>query len=57
MSTNNRNSLYTFVNGDNITYFDSIAVEHIPKEIKKIHRQQKYRDKVFQNTSIHFNNV
>ena len=57
MSTNNRNSLYTFVNGDNITYFDSIVVEHIPKEIKKIHRQQKYRDKVFQNTSIHFNNV
>ena len=34
MSTNNRNSLYTFVNGDNITYFDSIVVEHIPKEIK-----------------------
>ena len=24
-----------YVNGDNVTYFDSLGVEHIPKEIKK----------------------
>ena len=24
-----------YVNGDNVTYFDSIGVELIPKEIKK----------------------
>ena len=24
-----------YVNGDNVTYFDSFGVEHIPKEIKK----------------------
>ena len=24
-----------YVNGDNVTYFDSFRVEHIPKEIKK----------------------
>ena len=23
------------MNGDNVTYFDSFRVEHIPKEIKK----------------------
>ena len=36
MSTNHRNSLDSlYVNGDNVTYFDSFGVEHIPKEIKK----------------------
>ena len=25
-----------YVNHDNVTYFDSFAVEHIPKEIKKL---------------------
>ena len=25
-----------YVNGENVTYFDSFGVEHIPKEIKKI---------------------
>ena len=30
----NMNSLDSFyVNGDNVTYFDSLGVEHIPKEI------------------------
>ena len=24
-----------YLNGDNVTYFDSFGVEHIPKEIKK----------------------
>ena len=27
--------LFVFVNGDNVTYFDSFRVEHISKEIKK----------------------
>ena len=31
--------------------------EHIPKEIKKTYRQQKYNNKYFQNTSIRFNNL
>ena len=25
-----------YLNADNVTYFDSFAVEHIPKEIKKL---------------------
>ena len=25
-----------YVNGDNVTYFDSFGVEHIPKEITKL---------------------
>ena len=29
-----------YVNGDNVTYFDSFAVEYIPKEIQKINRQK-----------------
>ena len=46
-----------YVNGYNVTYFDSFGVEHIPKEIKKIHRQQKYHNKYLYNTSKGFNNV
>ena len=34
-----------YMNGDHVTYFDSFGVEHIPKEIKKIHRQQNYHNK------------
>ena len=34
-----------YVHGDNVTYFDSLEVKHIPREIKKIHRQQKYHNK------------
>ena len=30
------------VNYNNVTYFDSFGVQHIPKEI---HRKQKYNDK------------
>ena len=45
------------MNGDNATYFNSFGVEHIPKEILKIHRQQKNNNKYFQNISIQFNNV
>ena len=35
-----------FVNGDNVIYFDSFGVEHIPKEIKD-YRQQKYYSRFF----------
>ena len=52
------------VNGDNVggvsnnaTYFNSFRVEHIPKEIKKNHRQKTDHNKHFQNKSIQFNNV
>ena len=34
-----------YVNGDNVTYFHGLGVEYIPKEIKKIPRQQKYGNK------------
>ena len=51
------NFIGSYVNGDNVTYFDSFGVIHILKEIKKIHRQQKYHYKYFQNTSIQFNNI
>ena len=34
-----------YMNGDHVAYFDSFGVEHIPKEIKKIHRQQNYHNK------------
>ena len=30
------------MNGNNIIYFDSFGVEHIPKKNKKKHRKQKY---------------
>ena len=33
------------VNGNNIKYFDIFEVEHIPKEILKTHKQQKYQNK------------
>ena len=35
-------SIAVYDNSNNVTYFDSFGVEHIPKRIKKIHRKQKY---------------
>ena len=32
-----------YINNDNVTYFDSFGVGHIPKEIKKIIRNKNYR--------------
>ena len=54
-----------FVDASNVAYFDSFAVEHIPKEIKKIignkniviNYIQNYNYINLQNTSIRFNNV
>ena len=34
-----------YINNNNATYFDSFGVEHIPNEIKKIYRKQKYNNK------------
>ena len=34
----NRNTLdsYFYENGDNVTYYDSFGVEHVPKETKEV---------------------
>ena len=45
------------VNGDNVTYFDSIRVEYIPNEIQKSHRRQNVETNTFkmkENDSIMF---
>ena len=34
-----------YVNSNNVTYFDSFGVEHIPKRIKQIYSKQKYQNK------------
>ena len=41
MNSNNRSTSYE------APYFGSFGVEHIPKEIKKTHRKQKYYHKYF----------
>ena len=41
---------------NNVTYFDSFGVEHIPKEIKTFISNENIKTN-FQNTSIWFNNV
>ena len=48
-----------YVNGDNVTYFDSFGVEHTPKDIKKIieNKKSKRSSKYLQTASIQFNNV
>ena len=53
-----------YVNGDDITYFESVWVEYIPKEIKKFisnkniltstYRVQAYNSIMFGNDSITF---
>ena len=45
-----------YVKNNDITYFDSLGVEHIPKEIIKFIGRKKYSE-YFQNTSLRFNNV
>ena len=44
------------MNGENVTYFDSFGVEHIPREIKKF-IGKKYYKKYLQNTSLQFHNA
>ena len=36
-----------YVNGSDIIYFDSFSVEHIPKEIKKNYKKQKYKTNIY----------
>ena len=41
-----------YVQNNNVTYFDSFGVEHIPKEIKTFISNKNIKRKYFQNTSI-----
>ena len=41
-----------YVLNNNVTYFDSFRVEHIPQEIKAVIGNKNLKDKYFQNTSI-----
>ena len=36
------------VNNDNVTYFDSFGVEHIPKEIKACIRNKKIKQTILE---------
>ena len=52
-----------YVSNNDVTYFDSFRVEHIPKEIKKIinrpssPQNKNIKTKYFQDSSIWFNNM
>ena len=37
-----------YVNGNNVTYFDSFGVEHIPKEIRKIIDNKNILTKIYE---------
>ena len=39
-----------YINNNNVTYFGSFGVEHIPKEIKKIIRNKNYRIQPYDST-------
>ena len=41
-----------YISNNDVTYFDSFGVEHIPKEIKTFINNNKHKNKFFQNTSI-----
>ena len=36
-----------YVNGDNVTYFDSFGVEYIPKEIKKFISNKNIKTNIY----------
>ena len=36
-----------YVNNNNVTYFDSLGVEHIPKEIKEFVRNKNIKTNIF----------
>ena len=46
-----------FCKKNEIVYFDSFGVEHIPEEIKKFIGNKNVKSKHFSNTSKQFNNV
>ena len=35
------------MNAENVTYFDSFGVEHIPKEIRKIIRNKNFKINIY----------
>ena len=41
--------IVSYVNGNNIIYFDSFDVEHIPKIFFKTIEKQKYNNKLLRN--------
>ena len=45
------------IDANNIIYFDSFGVEHIPQEIKKIIRNKSIIANNLQNTSTRYDNV
>ena len=45
------------IDANNIIYFDSFGVEHIPQEIKKIVRNKSIIANNLQNTSTRYDNV
>ena len=45
------------IDPNNIIYFDSFGVEHIPQEIKKIIRNKSIIANNLQNTSTRYDNV
>ena len=45
------------IDPNNIIYFDSFGVEHIPQEIKKIVRNKSIIANNLQNTSTRYDNV
>ena len=36
-----------YVNAENVTYFDSFGVEHVPKEIRKFIRNKKFTTNIY----------
>ena len=46
-----------YVNDNNVTYFDSFGVEHIPIKIKKFSGNKNFIKSIYKNTSIRFDNV
>ena len=45
------------VNNNDVTYFDSFGVEHIPKEIKTFVKNKNIAKKYFSSTNKRFSNV
>ena len=46
-----------YLNDNNVTYFDSFGVEHIPIEIKKFLGNKNITKSIYENTSIRFQKV
>ena len=43
--------MYLYVNSDNVTSFDNVGVEYIPKEIKKIIGNKNITANVYRRTA------